>query len=64
MNSFFIEPICSDDIGLEIRHLNPQKALGPDCIGGKLIQLSPDMFPNYLPKIIIGQFKRVFTHMT
>ena len=44
MNSFFIEPICNDDVGLEIRHLNPKKAPGPDCIGGKPIQLCPDIF--------------------
>ena len=50
MNSFFIEPICNDDVGLEIRHLNPKKAPGPDCIGGKLIQLCPDMFSNNLTK--------------
>ena len=51
MNSFFIEPICNDDVGLEIRHLNPKKAPGPDCIGGKLIQLCPDIFSNNLTKI-------------
>ena len=51
MNSFFIEPICNDDDGLEIRHLNPKKAPGPDCIGGKLIQLCPDIFSNNLTKI-------------
>ena len=48
---FFIEPICNDDVGLEIKHLNPKKAPGPDCIGGKLIQLCPDMFSNNLTKI-------------
>ena len=51
MDSFFIEPICNDDVGLEIRHLNPKKAPGPDCIGGKLIQLCPDIFSNNLTKI-------------
>ena len=51
MNSFFIEPICNDDVGLEIRHLNPKKAPGPDCIGGKLIQLCPDIFSYNLTKI-------------
>ena len=51
MNSFFIERICNDDVGLEIRHLNPKKAPGPDCIGGKLIQLCPDIFSNNLTKI-------------
>ena len=51
MNSFFIEPICNDDVELEIRHLNPKKAPGPDCIGGKLIQLCPDIFSNNLTKI-------------
>ena len=51
MNSFFIEPICNDDVGLEIRHLNPKKAPGPYCIGGKLIQLCPDIFSNDLTKI-------------
>ena len=51
MNSFFIEPICNDDVGLEIRHLNPKKAPGPDCIGGKLIQLCPDIFSDNLTKI-------------
>ena len=50
MNSFFIESICNDDIGLEIRHLNLKKAPGPDCIGGKLIQLCPDIFSNDLTK--------------
>ena len=50
MNSFFIEPICNDDVGLEIRHLNAKKAPGPDCIGGKLIQLCPDIFSNNLTK--------------
>ena len=54
MNLFFIEPICNNDVGLEIRHLNPKKAPGPDCIGGKLIQLCPDIFSNILTKIIIG----------
>ena len=63
MNSFFIEPICNDDVGLEIKHLNPKKAPGPDYIGGKLIQLCPDIFSNNLKKIIIGQFKLVFIHM-
>ena len=63
MNSFFIEPIYNDDVGLEIRHLNPKKAPGPDCIGGKLIQLCPDIFANNLTKFIIGQFKLVFIHM-
>ena len=51
MNSFFIEPICNDDVGLEIWHLNPKKAPGPDCIGGKLIQLCPDIFSNNLTTI-------------
>ena len=51
MNSFFIEPICNDDIGLEIRHLNHKKAPGPECIGGKLIQLCSDIFSNNLTKI-------------
>ena len=51
MNSFFIEPICNDDAGLEVRHLNQKKAPGPDCIGGKLIQLYPDIFSNNLTKI-------------
>ena len=51
MNSFFIEPICHDDVGLEIKHLNPKKAPGPDCIGGKLIQLCPDIFSSNLTKI-------------
>ena len=51
MNALFIEPICNDDVGLEIRHLNPKKAPGPDCIGGKLIQLCPDIFSNNLTKI-------------
>ena len=51
MNSFFIEPICNDDVGLEIKHLNPKKAPGPDCIGGKLIQLCPDIFSNNSTKI-------------
>ena len=51
MNSFFIEPICTDDVGLEIRHLNRKKAPDPDCIGGKLIQLCPDIFSNNLTKI-------------
>ena len=50
MNSFLIEPICNDDVGLEIRHLNPKKTPGPDCIGGKLIQLCPDIFSNNLTK--------------
>ena len=51
INSFFIEPICNDDVGLEIRHLNPKKAPGPGCIGGKLIQFCPDIFSNNLTKI-------------
>ena len=51
MNYFFIEQICSDDVGLEIKHLNPKKAPGPDCIGGKLIPLCPDIFSNNLTKI-------------
>ena len=51
MNTFFIEPICNNDIGLEITHPNPKKAPGPDCIGGKLIQLCPDIFSNDLTKI-------------
>ena len=50
VNSFFIEPICNDDVGLEIIHLNPKKAPGPDSIGGKLIQLRPDIFSNNLTK--------------
>ena len=50
MNSFFIESICNDDVGLEIRHLNPKKATGPDCIGGKLLQLCPDIFSNDFTK--------------
>ena len=51
MNAFFIEPICNDYVGLEIRHLDPKKAPGPDCIGGKLIQLCPAIFSNNLTKI-------------
>ena len=46
MNSFFNELIINDDVGLGIKHLNPKKAPGPDCIGGKLIQLCPDIFSN------------------
>ena len=63
MNSFLIELICNYDVGLEIKHLNPKKAPGPDCVGGKLIQLCLDIFSYNLTKII-GQFKQVFTHMT
>ena len=51
MNSFFIEPICNDDVGLEIRPLNPKIAPGPDCIDGKLIQLRSDICSNNLKKI-------------
>ena len=50
MNLFFFEPMCNDDVGLEIRHLNLRKAPGPDCISGKLIQLRPDIFSNNLTK--------------
>ena len=50
MNSFFIEPIRNDDVGFEIRHLNPKKAPSPECIGGKLIEVCPDIFYNYLTK--------------
>ena len=50
MNSFFVEPICNDDVGLEIRHLNQKKAPGPDCIGSKLVQLCPDILSNNLTK--------------
>ena len=64
MNSFFIEPICNDDVGLEIRPLNPKIAPGPDCIDGKLIQLRSDICSNNSKKFIIGPFKLVFTHMT
>ena len=51
MNSFFNEPICNNDGGLEIRRLNPKKAPVPDCIGGKLIQLCPDIISKNLTKI-------------
>ena len=51
INSFFIEPICKDDVGLQIRHLNPKKSPGPDCIGGKLIQLCPAIFSNNQTKL-------------
>ena len=51
MDLFLIEPICNDNVGLEIRHLNPKKTSGPDCIGGKLIQLCPGIFSSNLTKL-------------
>ena len=50
-NSFFLTPICKEDILLEIKNLKQNKAPGHDMIGTKIIRLCPEIFANILEKM-------------
>ena len=62
--SFFLLPVCGQDVLDEIKRLNPKKSSGPDTIGGKVIQLCPDIFAYNLTKIFnnsieIGEYPMI-----
>ena len=42
--SFFLEPICKEDLFCEINELNLTNVPGHDSISGKVIQLCPEIF--------------------
>ena len=43
-NSFYLSPVCQQDVLNEIKKLHPRKAAGPDNIGNKILQLCPELF--------------------
>ena len=51
VNSFFLTPLCEEDVTREIKNMNPRKATGHDGISIKILQLCPDMFASNLTKI-------------
>ena len=50
-NSFYLSPVCKQDVLKEIKRLNPRKSAGPDNIGNKILQLCPDIFSQNLTVI-------------
>ena len=50
-NSFYLEPVTSEDIMLEIKRMKPNKSPGHDLIGSKVIKLCPGIFAYNLAKI-------------
>ena len=56
--SFFITPVTAEEILKEIKQLNPRKATGSDGIGGKILQLCPDIFAVNLEKIYNQSIQR------
>ena len=49
--SFYLEPIISNDIICEIKRLKHDKSPGHDLIGSKVIKLCPEIFATNLSKI-------------
>ena len=56
-NSFYLEPIASDDILLEIKRRKQNKSPGHDLIGSKVKRLCPEIFLQICQKYIIGGLK-------
>ena len=50
-NSFYLSPVCEDDVRKEIKRLDPKKAAGPDNIGNKILLMCPNFFSNHLTRI-------------
>ena len=50
-NSFYLEPVTSEDIMLEIKRMTPNKSTGRDLIGSKVVKSCPGIFANNLAKI-------------
>ena len=50
-NSFYLEPVTSEDIMLEIKRMKPNKSPGHNHIGSKVIKLCPGIFAYNLAKI-------------
>ena len=50
-DSFYLAPICKDDLLFEIKKMKSMKAPGHDSIGTKIIQLCPDIFAENLSKL-------------
>ena len=50
-NSFYLQPIITDDILLEIKRLKHNKSPGHDLIGTKVVKLCPEIFAMNLAKI-------------
>ena len=50
-NSFYLQPITTDDILLEIKRLKHNKSPGHDLIGSKVVKLCPEIFAMNLAKI-------------
>ena len=50
-NSFYLQPITTDDILLEIKRLKHNKSPGYDLIGSKIVKLCPETFAMNLAKI-------------
>ena len=52
-NSFYLEPVTSVDIMLEIKRMKPDESPGHDLIVSKVIKLCPGIFAYNLAKIYI-----------
>ena len=50
-NSFYLQPITTDDILLEMKRLKHNKSPGHDLIGSKVVKLCPEIFAMNLAKI-------------
>ena len=50
-NSFYLQPITTDDILLEIKTLKHNKSPDHDLIGSKVVKLCPEIFAMNLAKI-------------
>ena len=50
-NSFYLQPITTDDILLEIKRLKHNKSPGHDFIGSKVVKQCPEIFAMNLAKI-------------
>ena len=51
VHSFYLTPVEYDDVLKEIKRVNPKKSSGVDNIGGKILQLCPEIFAYNLTKI-------------
>ena len=51
LNSFFLSRVSEEDVLREIKQLIPKKASGYDNIGGKILQICPEIFSQHLAKI-------------
>ena len=50
-NSFYLQPVTTDDILLEIKRLKRNKSPVHDLIGSKVVKLCPEIFAMNLAKI-------------